>query len=138
MAPWNPGTPGVSALGLASSVALAATLGAWVRYGATQLGGANWRQRPWSTWGVNMVACFLMGLLASKGAQPPGSSPSIVELVGAVGFLGSLSTFSTLTAELVITWQRRARRLTLALGTASLLGGLLACELGLTLGRSQP
>jgi len=58
--------------------------------------------------------------------------------VGAVGFLGSLSTFSTLMADLVTTWQRRARRQTLALGTASLLGGLLACHLGLVLAKPQP
>jgi CrcB protein len=55
-----------------------------------------------------------------------------------VGFLGSLSTFSTLMAELVITWQRRARGLALGLATASLLGGLLACKLGLVLGGSHP
>jgi CrcB protein len=119
-------------------MALAATLGAWIRYGATQMGPANWRQRPWNTWGVNMVACFLMGLLASQGSERPDSSPGGLELVGAVGFLGSLSTFSTLMAELVITWQRRARGLALGLATASLLGGLLACKLGLVLGGSHP
>jgi CrcB protein len=129
---------GVSALGLAFGVALAAIAGAWIRLVATDLGPASWRQRPWITWGLNMVACFLMGLLASQGSHRTSPSPGTLELVAAVGFLGSLSTFSTLMADLVITWQRRARRQTLALGAASLLGGLLACQIGLVLARPQP
>ena len=138
MAPWNPGMVGVSALGLAFGVAVAAIAGAWIRLAATQLGPASWRQRPWTTWGVNMVACFLMGLLASQGSHRTSPSPGSLELVAAVGFLGSLSTFSTLMADLVTTWQRRARRQTLSLGAASLLGGLLACQLGLVLAKPQP
>ena len=137
MIPWIPGTAGVSSLGVALAVALAAVFGAWIRYGASQLGPDHWPQRPWTTWGVNMVACFLMGLLLSQAAHPASPSLGSLELVGAVGFLGSLSTFSTLMAELVTTWQRRARRQTLALGAASLLGGLLACQLGLSLARHQ-
>lgn len=138
MAPWIPGTAGVSAVGVVSAVALAAVFGAWIRYGASRLGPDHWRQRPWTTWGVNMVACFLMGLLVSQGGQRTSPSPGSLELVGAVGFLGSLSTFSTVMADLVTAWQRRARRQTLALGVASLLGGLLACQLGLALARPQP
>jgi CrcB protein len=134
MAAWNPGMAGVSALG----VALAAIFGAWIRFAATQLGPAHWRQRPWATWCVNMVACFLMGLLASQKTHRTSPSPGSLELVWAVGFLGSLSTFSTLMADLVTTWQRCSRRQTLALGAASLLGGLLACQLGLVLARHQP
>lgn len=126
MAPWNPG--------MASWVALAAVFGAWIRYCATELGPAHWRQRHWSTWAVNMVACFLMGLLASQESHRTTGS---LELIWAVGFLGSLSTFSTLMANLLTTWQQRARRQTLALGVASLVGGLLACMLGLALGRFQ-
>jgi CrcB protein len=85
-----------------------------------------------------MVACFLMGLLASQGSHRTSPSPGSLELVAAVGFLGSLSTFSTLMADLVTTWQRCSRRRSLSLGAASLLGGLLACQLGLVLARHQP
>jgi CrcB protein len=138
MAPWNPGMAGVSALGMASWMALTAVFGAWIRYCATELGPALRYGRPWTTWGVNMVACFLMGLLASQGSHRTSPSPGSLELIGAVGFLGSLSTFSTLTADLLTTWQRGARCQTLALGGASLLGGLLACMVGLALGRPQP
>ncbi len=138
MAPWNPGMAGVSALGLAFAVALAAIFGAWLRFAATQLGPSHWRQHPWATWCVNMVACFLMGLLASQGSHRINPSPVSLELSGAVGFLGSLSTFSTLMADLVTTWQRCSKRQSLTLGAASLLGGLLACQLGLVLARHQP
>lgn len=124
-------------LRMALEVALGAIFGAWIRFSVTQVGATTLRQRSWTTWGVNMGACFLMGLLTGHGAHRPNPSQRDLHLVLAVGFLGSLSTYSTLMAQLVITWQRRARRETLALAGASLLGGLLACQIGLVLGRNS-
>lgn len=129
-APLGPWT-----LGMALEVALGAIFGAWIRFSVTQVGATTLRQRSWATWGVNMGACFLMGLLAGLGAHRPSRE---LQLILAVGFLGSLSTYSTLMAQLVSTWQRRARGETLALAGASLLGGLLACQIGLVLGRNPP
>jgi CrcB protein len=119
-------------------VALGAICGAWIRYGLVR-GVSGWlRQRHWATWGVNMLACFLVGLVA--GSQPRWPSPIRDTLVLAltVGFLGSLSTFSTLIAELVTSWQQQSKRQSLGLAAASLLGGLLACQLGLALAQGSP
>lgn len=126
------------ALSSAASVALGAIFGAWIRYAAMQVGVNRWRHGHWATWGVNISACFLMGLLVGLQPRWPRDTQANLELALATGLLGSMSTFSTLMAELVRAWQKRERRQALALGTASLLGGLLACQLGLTLGRGQP
>ena len=126
------------ALGMALEVALGAIFGAWIRFIVTQVGATTLRQRSWATWGVNMGACFLMGVLAGLGAHRPSASQRDLQLMLAVGFLGSLSTYSTLMAQLVTTWHRRARGEALALAGASLLGGLLACWIGLVLGRNHP
>ncbi len=83
-----------------------------------------------------MLACLLLGLLA--GLQPLWHKDiqDTLQLALAIGFLGGLSTFSTLIAELVTAWRRHGRPEALRLGAASLLGGLLACLLGLALARA--
>lgn len=118
-------------------VALSAAFGAWTRYAFTHADTTGWRQRAWATWGVNMMACFLMGVLAGHGAHRISASQRSLEFVVAVGFLGSLSTYSTLMAQLLTAWEKRARGLMLQLAVASLLGGLVACQIGLVLGRHQ-
>lgn len=114
-------------------VALGAIPGAWIRYALVTTASGRRPQLHWATWGVNMLACFLMGLF--MGLKPIGGWPSgdTLELAFAVGFLGSMSTYSTWMAELVMSWQRQGKRQSLALAGASLLGGLLACQLGLAL-----
>lgn len=126
------------ALSSATSVALGAIFGACIRYAATQVGASRWCLRHWATWGVNISACFLMGLLVGLQPRWASSTQATLELAVATGLLGSMSTFSSLMAELVRAWQKRERRQALALGTASLLGGLLACQLGLSLGQARP
>jgi CrcB protein len=122
-------------------VALGAIPGAWMRYLLVRLGSTRLRQRHWATWGVNMVACGLMGLLAGlqEHRQQPWqkSSQDTLELALAVGFLGSLSTYSSLMAELVSLWQGKRQGHALRLAAASLFGGLAACLVGLQLARSR-
>ncbi|MEY4352706.1 MAG: hypothetical protein RLZZ609_947 [Cyanobacteriota bacterium] len=122
-------------------VALGAIPGAWMRYVLVRLGSTRLRQRHWATWGVNMLACGLMGLLAGLQEhlrQPrQQSSQDTLELALAIGFLGSLSTYSSLMAELVSLWQGQRQGHALRLAAASLFGGLAACLVGLQLARSR-
>ena len=86
--------------------------------------------RPWGTLAVNVLACFCLGWLLPVLERPdalPGASLLLI-----TGFLGSLSTFSTLMVEL-LTVRAPATSVRLALG--SLLGGSLALMAGLALGR---
>jgi CrcB protein len=94
------------------------------------------RHGHWATWMVNTLACFLLGLLV--GLQPLWEEAirSSLELGLAIGFLGSLSTFSTLIGELVTAWRRQGGRHALGLALASLVAGLLACQLGLGLAQA--
>jgi fluoride ion exporter CrcB/FEX len=79
---------------------------------------------------VNMLACLLLGLLVALQTRWDQATRDTLQLALAIGFLGSLSTFSTLIAELVTSWRLQERPQALRLGLASLSGGLLACWLG--------
>lgn len=126
--PWPP----------ALVVVLGAIPGAWMRYAFTQLGCKRARQGHWATWGVNMLACALLGLLVGLQPRwPDESTRDRLELALATGFLGSLSTYSTLLGELVRLWHQQRQRDSLNLAAASLLGGLLACLAGLQLARGS-
>jgi CrcB protein len=128
----------IDALPPALIVAVGAVPGAWIRWACVRGGGRWLRHRHWATWMVNMWACFLLGLLVALQIRWDRVTRDTVELALAIGFLGSLSTFSTLIAELVTAWRSQARSQALRLGVASVGGGLLACLLGQALGRSWP
>jgi CrcB protein len=116
-------------------VALGAVPGAWIRCWMVSGGGQWLPQRHWATWLVNMLACLLLGLLVGLRSHWGKATQDTLQLALAIGFLGGLSTYSTLIAELVTAWRRHGFPSALRLGTASLLGGLLTCLLGLTLAR---
>jgi len=117
-------------------VAVGAVPGAWIRCWLVSGAGRRLARRHWATWSVNMLACLLLGLLS--GLQPlwQKATQDTLQLALAIGFLGGLSTFSTLIAELVTAWRRHGRPEAVRLGAASLLGGVLACLLGLALARA--
>lgn len=129
MAPLTPSPPPLPWM----LVVLGAIPGAWIRCWLVSVGSAPRSVRHWATWRVNMLACLLLGLLV--GLRPHWRQPirDTLELALAIGFLGGLSTYSTFIAELVTAWRRHGRPEALRLGVASLVGGLLACLLGLTL-----
>ena len=62
---------------------------------------------------------------------------SALTLLVAVGFFGSLSTFSTFAVELLNTLKQRNWRESLLLGVGSILGGLVAAGLGYGLGLTE-
>jgi len=86
--------------------------------------------KPWGTLVVNLLACFGLGWILptlQRPGVPPGASLFLV-----TGFLGSLSTFSTLMVEL-LTLRTPGPLLRLTVG--SLVGGTLALLAGLALGQ---
>lgn len=120
----------------AAVVAVGGVFGAWLRFGVIRIGETSLPQgqRHWAIWWVNTMACVLMGVLVGMLPKLEAPMQSTLKLLIATGFLGSVSTYSTLMAELVITWQRQQKSQALALAGASLLGGGLAYELGRSLG----
>ena len=117
--------------GAALLVAIGAIPGAWLRFVVV-----NWLEpvlphRHWGTLLVNLAACFILGLLGALQAR--GRVPAALLLLVS-GFLGSLSTFSTLAADLEACLRQGRRREALRLAAGSVLGGLIALTCGRALG----
>ena len=86
---------------------------------------------PWTTFGVNLAGCLLMGLLIGwLWRLPPGTSEA-VRLFGGVGVLGGFTTFSAFSLELFQLIERRDMWPALTYAGGSLLGGLIAFAIGL-------
>lgn len=87
---------------------------------------------------ANLLACFFLGLLATPGplasaTPPPDAVPDVVRAwssFAAIGFCGSLSTFSTLCADI----SRLVRTGASARAAFSVLAHLLAGPAALVLG----
>ncbi len=114
-------------------VAIGAVPGAWLRFRVVNHLEPMLPRKHWGTFGVNLIACFALGLLVSLEARC-GAGASRTMLLLATGFLGSFSTFSTWVAELWTALRQRELREALLLCAGSVLGGLLAMTAGLALG----
>ena len=109
--------------------ALGGALGALARWGvATALprSPGSW---PWATLTVNLLGCFLMGVLIAVLAarKPAGTWPR--PLLG-VGVLGGFTTYSAFAVEVVQAVERDAAFLAAGYVVASTAGGLLAVVVG--------
>ena len=116
-------------------VAIGAVPGAWLRFRIVNHFEPMLPRKHWGTFGVNLIACFAIGLLEGLQASCGLAAVRTLLLLG-TGFLGSFSTFSTWIAELHDTLQRQQRREAVLLCGGSVLGGLLAVGAGLALGSS--
>jgi CrcB protein len=126
--------------GQALLVGLGAIPGAWLRLRIVNHFEPIVPRKHWGTFTVNLIAAFALGLVlglqtSGRCASPAGSSPLM--LLIAVGFFGSLSTFSTFAVELLTTLQRRHWGEALLLTLGSILGGLLVGGLGYGLGLAE-
>ncbi len=109
-------------------VVLGAAVGAPARYLTDRwLQSTHGTGFPWGTFTVNIVASFVLGLVAGTSA-----SPVITALVG-TGFCGALSTWSTLGYETVRLAEERAWTPAVFNIVASVLAGLGAAGLGFAL-----
>lgn len=124
--------PAIRLGGAALLVALGAIPGAWLRFLVVNRLEPVLPHRHWGTLLVNLVACFSLGLLSAL--QAGGKVPAALALLLVTGFLGSLSTFSTLTADLEACLRQGRRQEALRLAAGSLLGGLVALACGHALG----
>jgi CrcB protein len=118
------------------AIAGGGALGALARfYASTGVYRLLGREFPWGTLVVNSVGSFLMGLLFVLFLERLASGPEMRSAV-LVGFLGAFTTFSTFSMEtLTLIEQGLPGRAFLNIG-ASVLLCLLACWLGVVLGRS--
>jgi CrcB protein len=116
-------------------VAVAGAIGSLCRWGigrlAVRLFGPDF---PYGTLIVNILGCFLIGLLMHIALATDKFTPT-ARLTLTVGFLGALTTFSSFSYETVILIEQ-ARWTAVGLNiSANLVVGLAATFTGLVLGR---
>ena len=91
-------------------VGIGAIPGAWLRLRIVNHFEPMVPRKHWGTFAVNLVAAFALGLvLGLQGNDPCTTSQALsgLTLLVAVGFFGSLSTFSTFAVELLNTLKQR-------------------------------
>jgi CrcB protein len=118
------------------AIGIAGALGALARYGVD---GAVARRAPtsfpWGTLVVNVSGALVLGFLLTLMTEQLTTAPWLRSAL-AIGFLGSYTTFSTLTYETY----RQLEDGALALAAANILGsaaaGLVAVYLGVVAGRA--
>ena len=110
-------------------VALAGLAGVLARHALSSLVGPP-ALAPWVTLAINVAGSFLLGVVAVL----PWSSEARTVL--GVGFLGGLTTFSTLSLQAFLALEAGHVGRALALVGASVVLGVGAAGLGWTLGRS--
>ena len=114
-------------------VALGAVPGAWLRFKLVNHLEPLLPRRHWGTFGVNVIACFALGLVVGLEQSCGEAARRLLLLLG-TGFLGSFSTLSTFVAEVHSELTARRWRQAALLLAGSLLGGLVAIRAGLLLG----
>jgi CrcB protein len=84
-----------------SIVMLGGSLGAVSRYSISLLAARTWgTQFPWGTLLVNLIGCFLIGLIFALADRARLLTPGL-RLLLITGFLGALTTFSSFSLETI-------------------------------------
>ncbi|MER8016222.1 fluoride efflux transporter CrcB [Streptomyces griseoluteus] len=83
---------------------------------------------PWGTLTVNVLGCFILGLLT--GAVVAGAASSHTQLLIGTGLCGALTTYSTFSYETLRLTEDGARLLAAANVAASVAAGLGAAFVG--------
>lgn len=89
---------------------------------------------PWGTFIVNVSGALVMGLLLSVLARR-FTAPMWVQEALFVGLLGGYTTFSALSAETFLLLEQRHFWAAIAYSIGSLVAGLVAVSVGLSVGR---
>lgn len=112
------------------AIALGASLGAILRWGAGLLMNGLFEHLPLGTLAVNLIGGYLIGLAMSVFSHIP-SLPAEWRLMIVTGFLGGLTTFSTFSAEVVTLLQNEKYAWGMAAIALHVGGSLIATFLGI-------
>ena len=119
-------------LAIAGGGALGALARFWMSTGIYGLLGKSF---PWGTLAVNVLGSFVMGLLFVLFIERLAAAPEWRAAV-LVGFLGAFTTFSTFSNETLTLMEGGFLLKALLNVSVSVLVCLLACWIGVILGRS--
>ncbi len=115
------------------AVAIGGALGAVCRHLVNQL--CSRFHFPLGTLAVNVVGCFLIGLLITLRAANEQRWDSVTHSAMTIGFLGALTTFSTFGFESHSFFSNQQHGLALLNIASNMLLGLLAVYGGIEAGR---
>lgn len=108
--------------------------GSVARYVVTKLVSDRWGTTlPFGTLGVNVIGCFLIGVIYGTLQKYSTGNQTEIKLLLATGFCGGFTTFSAFAYENNLLWQQDSNFLTLAYILGSLGLGLTATFLGMWL-----
>jgi fluoride exporter len=117
-------------------IMLGGALGSAARYWVgTTVGGRMGNRFPFGTLVVNITACFILGLSLEYLNRHTDFSPSLRYLIP-IGFIGAYSTFSTFEWETFSNLNQGAFWIAIIYVGVSLVAGLIAVALGVTLVKS--
>ncbi len=115
------------------AVAIGAVIGAGLRYIVVESTSLD---QIWSTLFVNLIGCFVLGLVLVHGERYLRFAPKLHKVWRpflATGFLGGFTTTSALAVQSVDLLQAGKSSTALLLSTVSLLGGLLSFHIAQSL-----
>jgi CrcB protein len=113
-------------------IATGGALGSLARWALAELFPTRSGEFAWATFFVNVSGCLLIGVLMVLVAQVWGGRPLLRPFVG-VGLLGGYTTFSTYVVDFGRLVADGAMGLALAYLAGTLVAGLAATYLGMTI-----
>jgi len=114
-------------------IGLGGTVGAISRYSISIIFASNSFKYPFATLIVNLIGCFLLTFLLNFTKIKQLFSTSLFTALS-VGVIGSFTTFSTVTIEIVDLWKLNTM-LAIIYTITSIFGGLACCIMGYTLAK---
>ena len=112
-------------------VGISGTLGAILRYVIGLFFFTN-SSFPFATLTINLIGSFLLAWLTTNVFKKTALPPALITAIG-TGFVGSFTTFSTLSIETVTMFQNGELWLGALYVMASIVGGLFMSRLGFSL-----
>jgi CrcB protein len=117
-------------------VSLAGGVGTALRYGVGKAFG-TWTPTtfPWPTFLVNVIGCFLLGIIAEWCGDRRVLGVELRAVLG-VGVMGGFTTYSSFDIEMLRLAQHGQAAMAFGYGGATLVACLLAGAMGMSLGRA--
>ncbi|MEU9025961.1 CrcB family protein [Streptomyces sp. NPDC048383] len=118
-----------------AAVAAGGVLGACARYGAALLWPAGPTAFPWTTLGINVLGCALIGVLMAAIAEDGRTAHPLLRPFAGTGVLGGFTTFSAYALDVSRLLDADEAGVALAYAALTVVGALAAVLAGATLTR---